>query len=139
MRTPARPKSVALPCRACPFDAGEAPPSAPPRLEFAWQPDRLVFLAQGAGPYLVAYGSATVKPALFSLEALLGKSSQADLKPQMVRPGAPFELGGKALAGARPPLPWKKIGLWGVLLFGVALIGAMSFSLHSALRKEGEE
>ena len=53
--------------------------------------------------------------------------------------GAVDQLGGKALAGARPPLPWKKIGLWGVLLFGVALIGAMSFSLHSALRKEGEE
>lgn len=117
-------------------EESEAVPGAAPQLEFAWQPDRLVFLAQGDGPYLVAYGSAAVGPTDFPIESLLKGSAVApgSWQPQLVQPGEPVALGGRQPASARLPLPWKEYGLWGVLSLGVLLIGGMSFSLYRKLR-----
>lgn len=113
----------------------EAGLSVAPRLEFTWQPDRLVFLAQGAGPYTVAYGNAKVEPTNFHMDALLQRSTAAtrqSLQPQQVQPGEAILLGGEESA-ARPPLPWKQYILWGVLFLGVLLIGGMSYSLYRKL------
>jgi Protein of unknown function (DUF3999) len=115
------------------LDAGETTFAAAPRLQFSWQPDRLVFLAQGAGPYFVAYGCNRVAAPDFHIDQLL-KSSAAVAQPQRVQPGTVFELGGEAVRSVRAPLPWKKYTLWGVLLLGVLLIGGLSFSLYRKLQ-----
>ena len=118
------------------INESEAALSAAPQLEFAWQPDRLVFLAQGDGPYTVAYGNGTIKPTSFHIDTLLNLTSGAQkesLRPQSVQAGEAFVLGGQDVA-SRQPVPWKKYILWGVLFLGVMLIGGMSFSLYRKLR-----
>jgi hypothetical protein len=116
------------------LDASETTFTAAPRLQFSWQPDRLVFLAQGAGPYYLAYGSNRVAAPDFPIDQLFS-SSAALTQPQPVQPGTAFMLGGQAALATRPPLPWKKYTLWGVLLLGVLLIGGLSFSLYRKLQE----
>ncbi len=119
------------------LDESEVTLGKAPRLEFAWQPDRLVFLAQGEGPYYVAYGSSTVEPTNFHIDALLKLSAPAlnkSLEPQLVQPGKVFVLGGKDAKSTQSSLPWKEYSLWGILLLGVLLIGGMSFSLYRKLQ-----
>lgn len=118
------------------INESEATLSTAPKLELVWQPDRLVFLAQGSGPYTLAYGHATVKPTNFPVDTLLKRSTaatQASLQPQSVEPGTPFALAGPD-AATHQSLPWEKYLLWGVLFLGVLLIGGMSFSLYRSLR-----
>lgn len=113
----------------------EASLSAAPQLEFIWQPDRLVFLAQGEGPYTVAYGNGTVAPSSFQIDALLRRTTattQQSMQPQQVQPGEAFVLGGNDVA-SHQPRPWKQYILWGVLSLGVLLIGGMSYSLYRKL------
>ena len=114
------------------LDASEATLGAPPRLEFFWQPDRLIFLAQGEGPYILAYGNRQAEATSFPIDKLLKTSA---VEPQAAQPGAGFELGGKGALSARPPLPWKEYSLWAVLGLGVVLIGGMSFSLYRKLKE----
>ena len=119
------------------LDESEVTLGKAPRLEFAWQPDRLVFLAQGEGPYYVAYGSSTVEPTNFHIDALLKLSAPAlnkSLEPQLVQPGKVIVLGGKDAKSTQSSLPWKEYSLWGILLLGVLLIGGMSFSLYRKLQ-----
>jgi len=108
--------------------------TTPPRLGFSWQPDRLVFLAQGAGPYFVAYGNRRLAPTNFNIHTLL-KLSVNLAQPQLVEPGEPVVLGGADRAAGQAPLPWKEYLLWGVLALGVLLIGVMSYSLYRKLRE----
>jgi len=118
------------------INESEAALSAAPQLEFAWQPDRLVFLAQGDGPYTVAYGNGTIKPATFHIDRLLNLASgeqKETIRPQSVQAGEAFILGGQDVA-SRQPVPWEKYLLWGMLFLGVMLIGGMSFSLYRKLR-----
>ncbi|PLY01619.1 MAG: hypothetical protein C0623_05235, partial [Desulfuromonas sp.] len=79
-------------------EKSETPLAVVPQLEFMWQPDRLVFLAQGSGPYFVAYGSNTLAPTTFHVDSLLrlsGPDGQKSFKPDVAVPGKPYELGGR--------------------------------------------
>jgi hypothetical protein len=114
------------------LDASEAALGAPPQIEFTWQPDRLVFLAQGEGPYLLAYGNPNAETTSFPLADLL-KYSGSRVHPQPVQPGAVIALGGADRHSASS-FPWKEYSLWGILGLGVLLIGGMSFSLFRKLR-----
>lgn len=111
---------------------------AAPQLEFAWQPDRLVFLSRGEGPYLIAFGSNRVESSTSPIDTLI-KSSGYDqrkaFEPQHVLPGETILLAGVAAQSGSPPILWKEYSLWGVLLLGVLLIGGMSFSLYRKLRE----
>lgn len=120
------------------LDSTETTLSSAPQLEFSWQPERLIFLAQGEGPYVVAYGSSTVGPKDYQMDALLKAATPTgdpSLLPQLVQYGEPFSLGGDDAISSRQPFPWKKYGLWGVLLAGVLLIGGMSWSLYRTMQK----
>jgi hypothetical protein len=111
--------------------------AAAPVMEFGWLPDQLIFLAQGPGPYQLAYGSATTAPAAFPLAELLGRASLAKgepIVPRSIAAGAPHPLGGEEKL--RPPrtLPWKKYLLWAALFAGVLMVGGMSVLLYRQLR-----
>ena len=92
---------------------------------------QLVFLARGEPPFSLALGNASVKAASLPLSTLIPDYSPERLKA----------LGQATLVGeiaVKPPaiaaLPeagtdWKKLGLWAVLLLGVAALGAMAYSL----------
>ncbi|WP_420876051.1 DUF3999 domain-containing protein [Pseudomonas fluorescens] len=105
-----------------------------PALRFAVRATQLVFLARGEPPFTLALGNGSVKAANLPLSTLIPDYSAERLKT----------LGQATVTGevvvkpsAVVPLPevggdWKKLGLWAVLLLGVAALGAMAYSLLRA-------
>lgn len=112
--------------------------AALPTLELGYRPLTLRFLAQGPGPYLLAFGSRRAEladPA--SCDGLLKDVSDED-RQHMIADGYAGEfktLGGEA---ALKPLPKKTptrvIALWAVLIVGVGLLVAMAMSLLKRVR-----
>lgn len=106
-------------------------------LELGYRPARLRFLAQGSGPFMLAYGSRRAEAApLQQCSALLAGVGSRDLA-QMRGDAAlspPQSLGGDT---AFKPLPKKTplrlMVLWGVLIVGVGLLAAMAMSLLKRL------
>lgn len=106
-------------------------------LELGYRPARLRFLAQGSGPYLLAYGSRRAEPApLQQCNALLADVDSRDRVRLLgeVSLSAPQALAGDS---AFKPLPRKTparvLAFWGVLIAGVALLAAMALSLFKRL------
>lgn len=104
-----------------------------PVLEIGWVPQELVFAARGAGPFRLAYGSARVAPAAYPIESLIpGYRSEPDStagKLQMLpaRVGEPIAIAGPA--ALHKPIDAKRWALWGALVAGVLLLGAMAWRL----------
>ena len=114
--------------------AGQAEvPAQPPTLDLGYRPTRLRFLAQGAGPFTLAYGSRRAEPSptqpCGNLLADVGARDIKDLIGDAALQPAQV-LGGEA---AFKPLPRKTplrlFILWGVLILGVALLIGMAMSL----------
>jgi hypothetical protein len=108
-------------------------------LELGYRPAKLRFLAQGPGPFTVAFGSRRAEPAQpAECDGLLANMSAAD-RERMVEDGytdAMVSLGGDT---ALKPLPKKTSAkvmiLWAVLVVGVALLVAMALSLLKRVRQ----
>ncbi|WP_043311087.1 DUF3999 domain-containing protein [Pseudomonas sp. ML96] len=105
--------------------------SAAPQLRVAVRGTQVVFLARGSAPYRLAVGDAAAHSAALPLSTLipgyepkrlatLGRAIAPDEVPAVVR---------EAAAAGQSSADWKRIGLWAVLLAGVALLGGMAFSL----------
>ena len=109
-----------------------------PTLAVSWIPHRVVFIADGKAPYVLAYGNGSIKGtqqgSTPSLNTLLGGALGPPAKDAKL--GQEQSLGGD---GRRhiSPLPtytWKKILLWSVLLIGVGVLVYMSVRLARNLR-----
>lgn len=112
-----------------------------PRVEFGWVPQQLVFVAQGAGPFQLAYGSAHVAPVGYTVDQLLSPF-RAQAKPVEI-PRAQLQAA-RALTGPealRVPtvLPWKQWLLWSVLVVGVILLGLMAWKLFRQMNDPGRQ
>jgi len=114
-----------------------------PTLRLGYHPARLRFLAQGDGPFVVAYGSARVAPAeALGCEALLThlpakqRAAQVGMAQVAAAPAAAFG-GPEALAPPPRPMPVRQIVLWAVLLLGTAALVAMAMALLRRLREGG--
>jgi hypothetical protein len=102
-----------------------------PSLRFAVRATQLVFLARGEPPFTLALGNASVKAANLPLSTLI-----PDYTAERFNTLGQAKLAG-AVAVTSPPVPtavdsgpnWKKLGLWAVLLLGVAALGGMAYSL----------
>lgn len=120
-------------------DAG-MPPSAP-RFDLGYLPLRLRFLAQGMGPYVLAYGSSmTITPSAVPCDGLLAGVSNPE-KQQMLGTATLSEvktLAGTSVLHAGRELPIRKLVLWAILLIGVGCIVAVSLSLLKRNRRERE-
>ena len=112
-----------------------------PVLRLGYHPARLRFLAQGDGPFVVAYGSARVPPAQASnCDALLPRMPDAAratlIADATVTAAPPGAFGGPdVLVPAEPPAPVRQIVLWIVLLLGAGALVAMALSLLRRLRE----
>lgn len=102
-----------------------------PRLQVAMRSTQLVFLARGSAPYQLAIGRPGAQSAALPLGTLIPGYEPARLAslglataPQRV-PAAVEAVAQQAQNQA----DWKRMGLWAVLLAGVALLGGMAFSL----------
>lgn len=109
------------------------PLASPPRLAFAFRPDRFVFLAEGPAPYRLAVGSATARRPDYPLDAALASlraSRGKDWQPPQATIGAGRASGGDAALQPPPaPTPWRQWLLWAVLALGATLVGAFALSL----------
>lgn len=100
-----------------------------PALSFAVRATQVVFLARGEPPFTLALGNPSAKAANLALTTLI-----PDYQPQRLAALAQARVDGEWHANA-PVAPtalgihWQKIGLWAVLLLGVAVLGAMAYSL----------
>jgi len=118
-------------------DESETMPSTPPAIEFGWQPHRLIFLAQGNGPFQLAYGCTDAPHPDFKVNSLLSKYRKGSgaFTPGRVTPGPQYILAGaERLAPAPLSLPWRKYILWATLFGGVLAIGWMSVTLYRQLQ-----
>jgi Protein of unknown function (DUF3999) len=116
----------------------EVQASPRPTVELGYWPLRLRFLAQGAGPYTVAFGSRRAEPASpAACDGLLGDVAARERR-EMIGEGVAREF--KTLGGetAFKPLPKKTptrmIVLWSVLVVGVGLLVVMALSLLKRVR-----
>jgi hypothetical protein len=114
----------------------------PTALELGYVPARLRFLAQGPGPYTVAFGSRRADVAAPApCDGLLADVSATDRARMIVQGqvGAVRELGGEsALTPLPKQTPARLIVLWTVLIGGVALLVAMALALLKRLQSPGE-
>jgi len=102
-----------------------------PTLSFAVRATQLVFLARGEPPFTLALGNPSVKGANLPLSTLI-----PDYSAERFATLGQANVAGEAVVtspavatpvDAGPNL--KKLGLWAVLLLGVAALGAMAYSL----------
>ncbi len=105
-----------------------------PLRSYAVHPTQLVFLARGNGPYSLALGNATVNAANLPLSTLIPDYSPQRLagigKATAGTAGTAQAVAPQVPQAVTPPATdWKKIGLWAVLLLGVAALGGMAFSM----------
>lgn len=113
---------------------------ASPGLELAYHPARLRFSAQGAEPFVVAYGSVRVPPAesrgCDDLLASFAEPQRASMiGAAQVTPAPMGPFGGNAmLTPLSQPTPVRQIVLWGVLLAGAAALVAMALALLRRVR-----
>ncbi|MGY2365802.1 DUF3999 domain-containing protein [Pseudomonas azotoformans] len=102
-----------------------------PALRFAVRATQLVFLARGEPPFILALGNASAKAANLQLSTLIPDYSAERLKTlgQATVTGEIATAPPAVAPAADTATDWKKLGLWAVLLLGVAALGAMAYSL----------
>lgn len=107
-------------------------------LELGYRPARLRFLAQGPGPFTVAFGSRRAELAQpAACDGLLADVSGAD-RERMIEQGYLGQLvslgGADALKIPPKKTPVKVVVLWAVLVVGVAGLVGMALSLLKRVR-----
>jgi hypothetical protein len=104
---------------------GAGPPRAPLRLHVEWIPGEITFLAQGQGPFLLAYGNPTAIRAEADLSQI---PATLPIAPAVVGPRQ--VLGGPTRLIVKPAaFPSTRAVLWGVLLAAVVLLAWMAYRL----------
>jgi hypothetical protein len=118
-----------------PKDAGA---DAAPSLELGYRPLQIRFLAQGPGPYTLAYGSRRAdiaSPA--ACDGLLADVSAEERRGLLTEAysGELKSLGGAAALKPMPQrTPTRVVVLWAVLVVGVGLLIGMALSLLKRVR-----
>ena len=112
-----------------------------PKMQVGWVPHRLVFTARGAPPFQLVYGNSRAKPAAYSIETMIpGYRDEAgpQIRPakagsqQMVSVRNAQALAQQKLGGEvrrHDAVDWKRWSLWGALILGVLILGAMAWRL----------
>lgn len=113
--------------------------SAPPKLEVQWRGFQVVFVARGPGPFRVAFGDPDAKPAWVAVSSLIPDYKRGDeLKlPEatvgVVEGGSPRRIA--FLPTRLAELGPRKLGLWGLLIFAVAVLAFMAWQLNRHMKR----
>jgi uncharacterized protein DUF3999 len=119
-------------CQYWKLRAARADQASHPALRLGWRPDRVMFAAEGAGPWRLAAGSARDVADGFPQE----RYADAGMRELATKAafgtaalGSREELGGElALEPPRNP-DWRRWTLWFGLVAGVLLVAGMAFRL----------
>jgi hypothetical protein len=102
-----------------------------PGLIVEWVPHEVMFVARGAGPFHVAYGSAVTHA---SAAVSLNLPKNVSIAPASL--SQPQVLGGDSRLLPPPaPYAWKAVLLWGVLIVGAALLAWMAYRLSRDVKR----
>lgn len=125
--------------------------SGMPKLDAGWVPHTLVFAARGGPPFQLAYGNRDAKAAGYAIETLIpGYRDASGPRIRAAKAGAQQVIsvsGAKALeqqelggeARLKEVIDWKRWSLWGALVFGVLILGAMAWRLMRQLDAGGKD
>ncbi len=119
--------------------------SGAPKLEAGWVPHTLVFAARGEPPFQLAYGNREAKPGGYAIETLIPgyrdasgpriraakAGAQQTINVSSARALEQQQLGGEARL--KEAIDWKRWSLWGSLVLGVLVLGAMAWRLMRQL------
>lgn len=103
-----------------------------PTLRLGWTPERLLFVARGPSPFLLAVGSASVGPADFSASEILGLipgPREAVLQQPLATVADTVSLGGPSRLTPSHDVPWTRYLLWGALVLGVVILTVFAVRL----------
>jgi hypothetical protein len=109
----------------------------PPALEAEWTGARLVFVAQGAAPYSLAFGNPNAASTALQLSAVIPRYEKG------MELALPEAQAGAVTAGP-PPTRWegiigslnpRRVTLWAILAGGVALLGFMAWRISRQMRR----
>ncbi len=102
-----------------------------PEVSFGWRPQTLRFLARGKPPFVLAYGSSATT--MNQQRELFETAANQDAAIGTLK--GKVSLGGaeRLVVVKKSDTPWKKFALWGVLLFGVGLLGVMALQVRKQL------
>jgi len=124
------------------FPDNTEPPTSAPSIEFGYFPMRLRFLAQGSGPYTLAYGNARVTNSVARrCDELLSSINSTD-KQQLIgnaTVGSTQLLAGKDALVIKKKIPTRTLLLWGILLIGAAVIMKMALSTLQTTKQQDKE
>lgn len=114
-----------------------------PLLKLGWQPDELLFVGRGQGPYTLAFGSTSQNtvPGTGG-ELILGalREARSESLIRRIEPGPVHTLGGEQAVIPRvAATTWKKIALWMVLIAGVGLLALMTRTIVREMGKKAGE
>jgi len=102
----------------------------PPRLRLGWQPERVVFVARGHGPYLLLAGNETAASAWRPPAQLIPRYGFKDAAPvtrgEIASGIIPIVMPGDGKDWTAELVQWL---FWGALVLGVGVLGWMARSL----------
>ena len=120
-------------------DARLDPLTAGPRLTYAIQPEQVLFLARGEGPFTLSVGNADAGSTRLDPRTLVpgyGSPGSPEIVVGIVQEDAVAPVGATRTRALTPPPDWKKIVLWAVLLAGVLGLAWMAWSLLGQMKKD---
>jgi hypothetical protein len=106
-----------------------AGPIADLKLQATWGAMEIVFLAQGSGPFLLAYGNGSADSSSVALDPLI-----KGVIVVQAQTGGSYVLGGADRLRLAPrTVPWRMTILWSALGLGVVLLAWMAYRLSREL------
>jgi len=108
-----------------------------PQLSLGFVPQKVVFMARGRGPFMVAYGS--IERMGSQQTALIQMAQQQHDMVKSAIPGPRIILGGEtSRTQGMLAFNWKKALLWSSLLAGVAFLAWMALTLYREMNDEAK-
>ncbi|NOQ36812.1 MAG: DUF3999 family protein [Methylococcaceae bacterium] len=113
-------------------------PEQVPKINIAWYPVMVTFLAQGDEPYRLLFGDAKIKPLYANLPQTLEDNLPEMVKVSVVSVVEKTEsetIPAETLTNWFKEMNWKKGLLWLLLCSGVLLMGTMAYKLYLGMNK----
>ncbi len=120
------------------------PLAHPPQISVGYRPKRIVFLAEGDGPYVLAVGSRVARHPDYPIATAIERLREsAKWEPRAAQLGSMQSSAN--LQAIAPPVKktdspgWKRGLLWAVLILAAAVVGGLSLSLLRGGSQGGAE